>query len=588
MKKIYLAIIIIACAINTNAQQINTQYFLENSPVRHYWNPSFQPQSKVYISLPVLGYLQVGLSNNSVGLNNLFTNNLNGQTITFLHPDGNKQQFYDALSNTADGFLDLRVNLLGLGFRTGKTGYFNFTMSVRVDGTGAMPKDMFKLLLYGTPEANGYNDFDFKSLGINGTAYLETALGYSKKFSDKLTIGAKLKFLTGIANISTDNDALTLKAGMDDWLLQGNGKVRIASPLLVKTGATISDLSLSAPDKVVDWIMPAGYGGGIDFGFSYKPVEALTLSAAINDLGMLMWTKNATTINYGIDYKFEGMGKVSGGDLSMSELADSVIDAIKAAGSTDTKTEKYKSYTSPKLNVGAEYAFLKNKLSIGVLSSTMFQGGEVFEQVVLSGNIRPARWFNTSVSYAVLPGKSQNIGAALGLRTGFIHWLISADYIGLEYGKYKGIPVPYKTKGFNLGLGFNLVFGNKIDKDNNKAKDKDNNKDKSKAAVLPKDLTADTINVIDTIDTIDVIEAVEAVEAIDTIEIIDVIEAVETIEAIDTIEIIDVIEDVIINATDTINSLVDTPKDSVLPNSIQCPDTPPEAFGYTDENGCPK
>jgi len=66
-----------------SSQQVNSIYFLENIPARNLLNPAFQPVSDFYISLPVIGYTQVDISNNSVALNDLFYKQ-NGQTISFL------------------------------------------------------------------------------------------------------------------------------------------------------------------------------------------------------------------------------------------------------------------------------------------------------------------------------------------------------------------------------------------------------------------------------------------------------------------------------------------------------------------------
>ena len=48
--------ILLACTSVVSAQQVNTLYFLENAPMRHTINPAFQPVSKFYLTLPVVGY----------------------------------------------------------------------------------------------------------------------------------------------------------------------------------------------------------------------------------------------------------------------------------------------------------------------------------------------------------------------------------------------------------------------------------------------------------------------------------------------------------------------------------------------------
>jgi outer membrane protein OmpA-like peptidoglycan-associated protein len=559
MKKIFLFIAIMAFACQLNAQQqVNTQYFIENSPLRHYWNPSFQPQSNFYLSMPVIGYVQAGVSNNSLSLSNIFLNKKDslGQTINFLHPNGDKEQFCNALDNTTGFFPDLRLNLLGFGFRAGKTNYFNFTLSYRLDGGLSLPKDAFNLVLHGTPKTDGYNTFNLKSLGVNMTAYTEVAAGYSKQFSEKLTFGAKLKFLMGTANFKTDNKNLELNASMEDWHLRGDGNLYIASPMKIKTGEKFSGIKFGAPDNIIDYLRPAGLGGGIDFGATYKPIETLTLSAAINDLGWIFWTKNTANLHYAADYTFAGMGNIRGEDLSVDELFDSIGNAFENASTTETKNGgKYKSATSPKLNIGAEYAFFNNKLSAGVLSRTMFYNGKAYEELTISANARPAQWFNASVSYSLFQGNFQSIGAGLGLRTGPFHWLISADYLGLEYAKYNNVPIPYKTKGFNLGVGLNIVIGNNRDKDKDGVNDR-----KDKCPDTPEGVIVDKFGC--PIDT-------------DKDGVPDYLDKCPNTpqESISTI--------------DENGCPIDTDGDGVPDYLDKCPDTPSEAFGKVDENGCP-
>jgi len=63
MKKTHTTIrnIALFCLLSVGvlqAQLINNMYFLDNSPFRHHYNPSFQPQHNVYIGLPLFNNLQ--------------------------------------------------------------------------------------------------------------------------------------------------------------------------------------------------------------------------------------------------------------------------------------------------------------------------------------------------------------------------------------------------------------------------------------------------------------------------------------------------------------------------------------------------
>jgi len=468
---LFVALLVLIGTRISVAQQVNTQYFLENVPTRHYLNPAFQPINKVYVSLPVLGYTQFGLTNNSLTMRDVLQYD-NGKTILLK----DKYSFYESIRNTTTLRTDLHTNLLGFGFRTGNA-YWTFSLSEKVDGQFHLPKDLFKLFIYGNP-AND-NNFNFKSLGFDATAYTEAALGYSREINDKWTVGGKLKFLYGTANFSTQNNSFDLYAGADKWKITGSGVLNISSPAEEILDAE-ERLDIQFPNKFEEWLKPAaGLGAGIDLGATYKPIEQLTLSLALVDLGFIHWNRNSKNMAYSIDYEFNGFN-LDGGNLEsidFDHLLDSVFTALEESVHYDTKgTSPFTTSISPKLNIGAEYGFWDYKLSLGILSRTMLHKSKLYEELTASITGRPANWFNMSLSYSIMNGRFSNVGAGIGLRTGIINWHLSADYVPLVLAKYKNdsfeMPLPYNTKGLNLAFGVNFVFGNRQDKDRDKVPDK--------------------------------------------------------------------------------------------------------------------
>lgn len=464
-------------ALAATAQQVNTLYFMENVPVRNVLNPAFQATTDFYLGLPVLGYTQFGLGNNSITLKDIVYGK-NNKTIYFLNPNGDKDKFYKALKPTNSLQTDLHLNLLDFGFRTGDA-YWTFGLSERLNGYVGVPKDLMKLILYGTPQLEN-NVFDFQSLGVDMSAYTEAAFGYSRKLNENLTVGAKLKFLYGNFNASASNKNLNLTASVDEWTLKGENVMNYSAPAEL-TGNSFQTFALNMPSTVTDWIKPAGLGGGVDFGVTFKPVKDLTLSAALLDLGMISWTKNTRNINTQIDYAFDGFGNFNlDSKANFQTLADSVLTAFANSGSITQTTNKYTTYTSPKLNIGAEYSFLENALSVGLLSRTIKHDKAYFEELTASVNGRPVDWFNMSLSYSVLNGRFSNVGAGIGLKTGFLNWFLTADYLPLNYatlpinfsGGVFDAPVGYNTKGLNFAVGVNLILGNRKDTDHDGVVDK--------------------------------------------------------------------------------------------------------------------
>ena len=460
-----------------NSQQVNTMYFMDNVPTRNYLNPAFQPLGNFYLGLPVIGYSQFSFGNNSLALNDIIYKQ-NGQTILFKNPKADYTKFFNTLKPTILLNSDFQINLLDFGFRTGKS-FWSFSLTEKVDGQLGIPKDFMKLLIYGTPDLNN-NIFDFKNFGVDMSVYTEAGIGFSRKMNDEWTIGAKLKLNYGTANFSTVNQNIDLSANYLEWKFNGNGVLKYASPVPVIIGNDFQSITLGS-SSLSDWIKPMGMGAGVDLGFTYKPINNLTISGALTDFGFINWNRNVRNVTYKSDFSFTGFGSLNNSNFNFNiqTLADTILKKLTSSFSNipnPNPDTTYRTYTVPKLNIGLEYGFFENKLSVGLLSRTMKHRDIYSEELTASVNGRPIDWFNMSLSYSVLNGRLSNMGAGLGIRTGFVHWLLSADYIPLNYAALPinqlssnfpsvTVPIAYNSQGFNFALGVNLVFGYRKDAD---------------------------------------------------------------------------------------------------------------------------
>jgi outer membrane protein OmpA-like peptidoglycan-associated protein len=599
MKKIIISILTgiccMTCIFSTSAQQVNSLYFMENSPIRSYLNPAFQPTGSFYFGLPVLGYTYLSLGNNSLTLKDLVYNK-NGETIWFLNPEGDVDKFYKSLRSSTLLNTNEQLNLLNFGFRAGSA-YWTFGITEKVEGNLALPKDMFKLLLYGTPDKEN-NYFNFKDLNADVMAYTEFALGYSKIINDQWTVGGKLKFLAGNAIVTSSNDYFDLNAGIEQWNMKGTGSLNIAVPGEVTIGDKFESMDYTKPEDMQSWLKPSGMGLGFDLGFTYKPLENVTLSASLIDMGTIRWNKNMKKVAYNMDYTFDGLAKIDNLDsVDMDAFLDTLSNAFKNSFTTEEKALAFSTSTSPKFNLGAEYAFANNKLSLGLLSSTMKVKSNMYQELTAAFNMRPSNWFNLSLAYSLLNGRMSNIGAALGIRTGFFYWNLSSDYVSLDNAPLllsdidsslpsTKIPIPYNSKGLNLALTVNFVFGNKVDKDHDGVVDKkDKCPDTPKAARKKVDangcpLDTDQDSIPDYLD-----------QCPDTpLAARGFVDSKGCLLDTDNDSIPDYLDkcpDTPFGvAVDSLGCPLDTDRDGIPDYLDRCPDTPLEAHEFIDENGC--
>ena len=470
--RIFFFVLISVLSTNTYSQQINTNYFIDNNPRRQDFNPAFKPKSDYFISLPIVGMTQFVLGNNSLTISDLVYTS-NGQTISFKHPDGSTDKLYGVLQpNTLIGS-DLQLNLLSFGWRIQRN-YLTFSLTEKSNLSIGLPKDLFKFFLYGTPNIYS-NSFNLTNLQADMTLYTEAAACYTFRINREFTIGAKVKLLIGSANVSMTNQLLKLQAGINEWTLKGNGSVNYSGGSALKINDNLNSVSFQGNSSVINLInKPSGIGTGIDLGIRYRLNDNMVLSASVLDFGIISWFNNTKNLNYNVDFKYDGIKQLNGNTVftptdifSGTTVSDSILKVLSSSLTTNQTSKAYSTATKAKVNVGFEYKFMENQLSVGVLSHTQFFNNTITEEVTASVNAKPTNWFNGVLSYSVLNGRFSTIGLGFGLRSGIVHWLLGADYIPLQSVNIplsgsgnSNFAIPYRSGVYNISLGVNIVFNN--------------------------------------------------------------------------------------------------------------------------------
>ena len=505
----YIAVLLLCLgAASVSAQQVNTLYFLEDAPTRHYINPAFQPTSDGYFLLPAIGWTSFGLMNNSITLKDLIYPNTLGQTATFMHPNATPegpgtQKFYNTLRQNIQFNSDIQINLLSFGFRVNQH-YFHFTLNERLDGMLGLRKDIFGLILNGgMSNLEGENIYSLKNSRMDAALYTELGLGYAYDLNEQWKFGAKLKYLYGSAHASFYTNNMQLGLSADEWRAYGDGTLLAAGPFGGENpdGSLYEDVPVVFTDTGTQYniqpfnsgyFKPKGHGLAFDLGATYKPIDQLTISLSVTDLGFIYWNKGYR-YKANVNASYTGLGEINyedytkdNGDGTKSFDSNRLVDTItthlkEIADNAITAGEPTKGYCNmitAKLNAGIDANFFDNQLGVGLFSQTKFYHSNVYEEVTIGIAYRPRSWFNIAASYSFLNGRWSNIGAGLVLRGGPIGLTLTADYIPMIYTSKMqfsdgfGMKLPYNTKGFNLGMGISIQFGYKSDKDKDGVKDR--------------------------------------------------------------------------------------------------------------------
>lgn len=471
-KKIIPIIVWLACAIGSIKAQTNTFYFMDELPMRNTMNPAFLPNTKFYFDFVFLPNLYLSAGNNSFAMKD-FLINQNGQTVTALHPSMNVDDFYKKIKKTTSLETEFQLNLLSFGFRFKEKNYLTFDLDFKVNATAYVPRDIFKLGLYGTPDEFGVNSFNFKSIGVDASVYSEAGIGYMRRINDQWTVGGKLKFLMGYAGVTSKVNKMSLKASQDSWDLDADAQVYGSLPMSydTKEDGTIDFNTFNLYEQANGGIdiqrylellyRPAGYGGAIDLGVTYEPIKHLVLSASITDLGFIRWNKNLIQGSMAGTYQYNGIYYEPGDSIDLEKIGQEIEDAFefKSEGSSP-----FTQMLRANAHIAVEYGILNNKISFGLLSRTRFNAAHVTQEVTLATNFRPLDWLKAYVSYSFVNSRWNNIGLGLNLRAGMFNMFIAADYIPLNWAyiyssENARTTVPYNTQRVNLQMGMSWNIG---------------------------------------------------------------------------------------------------------------------------------
>ena len=461
------SMLLLPSAHSFGQQALRSAYFLEGYNYRHQMNPAFASERN-YVSFPLLGNLNMGAQGN-VGLSN-FLYKKDGQLTTFLNESVSSKEFLDGLSNTNRINANLNLTLMSVGF-SAWGGYNTIDLGIRSTTSMTLPYDLFSFMKNGmTSEDTRYN---MENIGIRSTNFAEIALGHSHKINDKLNIGAKVKFLLGLAYADMKISNMNVQLSEDKWMIEANGEMNTSVKGLILPTKEESGKELDSEEQkdLVDWDeidfdSPGltGFGMAFDFGATYKVMDDLEVSAALLDVGFISWKNTTKAVTSNKPWEFDGFKNIAIDDPDSENdfenqwenLSDDLEDFTNFHR---TKTNaKNTTALGATLNIGAEYKlpYYRN-LKFGFLSSTRIQGNHSWSEGRFSATVAPVKFFDASINYGV-----STFGSSFG-------WIINFHpkgfnlFIGSDHQIFKVTPqfVPVHNANANISLGINFPIGSR-------------------------------------------------------------------------------------------------------------------------------
>lgn len=456
------ALTMAAAILPTSAQELRTSYFMETSNYRHQMNPALldSPYFGMFFS-----NINIGMTGNIGAKQFIFdTNGLPGYTgnyryTTFMDPNVDAKTFLNKLHDKNRFDLYLNYNLFSVGFKAWG-GVNLLELNLRSNTNLTLPKGLFEF----AKTAGEKEHYEFGGLGMRTQNYMELALGHSRDINKQWRVGGKLKFLIGAAYADFTADNVTLDMTEDAWRIQSNAQMKAS---LLKSDVIHEDPSKNSADgrprvKELDnfgFSLP-GFGMALDLGVTYKPIENLTLSAAITDLGFISWKNTHHASSQG-DYTFDGFNNIYiGSDKDQTEDIDDQFDQIgddleEMFSVYDDGTKTATQALAATLNVGAEYKLpAYDKLKFGFLYTSRIHGKYSWHQGMLNVGVRPVKWFECNVNGAVT-STGVTAGGMLSLKAPHFNFYIAADRFFSKMGK-QGVPLNSSNGNITFGMTFPL------------------------------------------------------------------------------------------------------------------------------------
>ncbi len=459
-------LIILAILLGTysaQAQQDLTLYYMDYVPQKQYLNPAFKPNASVNIGLPVVSSVYFNHINTVFTPKNLFETNGNTTTLAI-------DNFKTKIRNNNYVGVNLKVDLLSFGFKV-KKNYFSFNVTENVFARANFSRGFLELPLYGNADFDHHGGvIDMKNTGVNFTHYREFGLGWQREISDKLSLGAKAKFLAGKSNVWTRRNTFKLETNPDDynWNVSGEFDVR--------TSGLDSNSAINNNDETGYLFNNKNKGFAIDLGGTYQLTEKINLNASIIDLGFIRWKSdnfNASTND--ANFQFTGLDLtefIYAPDSVSSDSIDAAVERLRTAAENELgyseNNDAYTKMLMARIHLGGTYQLYDGKYTggkAGILIQSEFYNRKLRPSLTLSYNQSVGRWLNASVSYSMVNRGYNNVGLGVSANLGPVQLYAAADNIlatrltSFNDNGSTQFAYPTNSTTTHVHVGLNLTFG---------------------------------------------------------------------------------------------------------------------------------
>jgi len=450
MKRLIIAFFMLSC-LNAMGQDNYTLIFLPQLEQSQWLNASNMPENKVSVGAPAIGGLSFYIYNSGFTYHDVFHNL--GDTAQSV----NMRNLFSKLKPMNYTTAGASVNIFSLNIaRNHFSGGFSITDKAEAEFD--YPAEFFKFLWYGNGPTLGQN-VQIGNFGFHGTWYREFAfhLAYNYK---KWTFGINPKILEGKTNIDTRSTSVMLRTDPNNfYAMTAKENVDVRMSGIEDSADKANGGNFSEPTKTVGYIFNTGNPGhAIDLAVKYEFNDRFNISAGVNNLGYIHWASDVHNYTAYDSYTFSGINlpnffQGDSSSVSGETLKDSLKNLLRYK-------ENYNAYTTTlpyDLFAMANYQLKHNWFGLEI-TARRFEQSFLYSGTA-SYQLKLGKHFTGALTYTVRSYAGFNFGG--GLIFQFAHM----QFYAVTDNWYAAI-TPLDSKNTNLNVGMNLVFGNRLRKDN--------------------------------------------------------------------------------------------------------------------------
>lgn len=454
--------------LSSQGQFMRTTYFMEGTPYRLQLNPALPPD-RGFVNLPAIGMTNATVRSNH---GDMFDMLRHGDNDDYYASD----RFYSNIHDVNKADAQAATDLLSVGWWHTDNSFMSFNVSLKVEASAVAPRELFTFLrdmkgMNSNDYSNYYRNLSNDQFNVN--AFTEIGFGYTRIINDRVSVGGRVKALLGHGNLSLkvhDAAVKTNLVGLDpdfNWsmgdpteVLRATGTASIQASAELESSFEGLDLITNEQGYIerakfrLKETGVAGLGAALDAGVAVRVTPELTVSAAINDLGFIHWSKGCTQVAHAqtdiLQYDSENPGDLSrfSGIVNSGESLN--LHFLRLTPDEHIKSGRKTSLTST-MAVGCEYELVKDKLRLGALYTNRFATPDSESELTFSVNVHPRSLLDFAVSYSPILTGGQSFGLAMKVGPVFV----GTDYMYL--GK--------DAKCCNAMVGVSIPLGQRPDAD---------------------------------------------------------------------------------------------------------------------------